>query len=233
MPTYNERDNLQPLVMRLLSDPRFRVLIVDDNSPDGTGQVADRLQQKESRVAVLHRPGKFGLATAYQQGFALVLERGADAVIQMDADFSHDPALIPAMLKALAAADMVLGSRYVPGGSMNIDRHRQWISRMGNSYIRMMLGGKIKDWSTGYKAWRASFLRQVLAQPMSGVGYAWLMEMNWLTERLGGRVDEVPLQFRERRSGQSKFTWGIVLEDIRLAWQLRRRQAGLVTAKKS
>lgn len=225
LPTYNERDNLPALAATLLKDPRLHILVVDDHSPDGTGAIADAWHRQQPRLTVLHRPGKGGLASAYQQGFRQVLARGATTVIQMDADFSHDPKLIPVILDTLRQADVVLGSRYVSGGSMNIDLSRRWISRLGNGYIRFMLGREIKDWSTGYKAWRASFLSQVLTQPTHGIGYAWLMEMNWLARQLGGRVREVPLVFQERRAGRSKFNWSIVWEDVWLAWQLRWRRA--------
>lgn len=224
IPTYNEADNLEPLATKLLAYPDLQVLIVDDNSPDGTGRLADELHRRWPRLEVLHRPRKSGLGPAYRQGFAYVLERGADMVIQMDADLSHDPALLPILRQALTAADLAIASRYVAGGSMKIDPRRQWISQLGNIYIRLMLGREIHDWSTGYKAWRGPFLRRVMAEPTTGVGYAWLMEMTWLAKHLGGRLAEVPLQFRERRAGQSKFNWRIALEDIRMSWRLHWRQ---------
>ena len=221
-PTYNERDNITTLADRVLAFPGFHLLIVDDNSPDGTGQLADQMAAKDPRISVLHRANKTGFGTAYRDGFRWALEEGAETIIQMDADLSHDPSLIPVMLAALTESDLVLGSRYVPGGSMAIDPWRQWISSIGNMYVRLMLGTSVHDWSTGYKAWRTEFLRRVLAQPIRSVGYAWLMETSWLALRLGGRITEVPLKFQERLSGESKFNLSIAAEDIRRAWELRR-----------
>jgi dolichol-phosphate mannosyltransferase len=200
------------------------VLIVDDNSPDGTGRIIDDLILQDSRLHVLHRFGKLGLGSAYRDGFRLALDQGASTVIQMDADGSHDPALIPVMVERLRDMDMVLASRYIPGGSFPIVWYRRWISTIGNVYIRGLLGWGVHDWSTGYKAWRGDFLRRVMQEKMIGVGYAWLMEMTWLALRLGGRVGEVPLVFLERQGGTSKFSWRIAAEDLRLAWALSRRR---------
>ncbi len=235
LPTYNEVGNLESLLEKIFGLIDCKALVVDDHSPDGTGELAERLRRRWPGLAVLHRPGKAGLGSAYRDGFQLALTNGARRVIQMDADGSHDPALLPVLLAALDRADLVLGSRYVAGGSFTIAWHRRWISLLGNFYIRMLLGRSIHDWSTGYKAWRADFLHQVLAEPSTAVGYAWLMEMTWLARQLGGRIVEVPLRFRERGSGQSKFTWRIAAEDLRLAWRLRRqhRPAGLVREEKT
>ncbi len=222
-PTYNERDNLKPLIDEIFSIGDVDVVVVDDNSPDGTGQLADELHQQHPRIHVIHRPAKAGLGTAYQAGFRYALEHGAQAIIQLDADRSHPPSLIPALLAALDNHDVVIASRYVPGGRVNIVWFRRWISTFGNVYIRLLLGWDIHDWSTGYKAWRADILNRILAQTMEGRGYAWLMEMTWLARRAGARVAEVPMVFTDRRAGQSKFSWSIIIEDLRLAWRLSRR----------
>lgn len=204
----------------------WSVLIVDDNSPDGTGQAAEDLRARWPRVQVLHRQRKEGLGPAYRHGFQTVLDMGATTIIQMDADGSHPPALLPRLEAQLATHDFALASRYIPGGSMKIDPWRRLVSAIGNEYLRAMLGPSIHDWSTGYKAWRATTLRPLLARPAQSAGYAWLMEMNWLALQSGATVAEVPLVFLERMSGRSKFNWQIVWEDIRVAWRLRRR-AGL------
>lgn len=230
LPTYNEVGNLEALLEKVFNLIDCRVLIVDDHSPDGTGELAERLRRRRPGLTVLHRPGKAGLGSAYRDGFRLALTNGARRIIQMDADGSHDPALLPVLLAALDRADLALGSRYVAGGSFTIAWHRRWVSLLGNLYIRALLGWSIRDWSTGYKAWRADFLKRALAERNTAVGYAWLMEMTWLAKRLSGRIVEVPLRFRERTSGRSKFTWRIAAEDLRLAWRLHRQEqpAGLV-----
>lgn len=220
LPTYNEASTLPTMVEAIRRVTAATMLIVDDASPDGTGHIADQLAAKDDEIRVMHRPGKLGLGSAYRDGFRQALDQGATQVVQMDADGSHDPALLPAMLTELATADVVLASRYVRGGRFPIAWYRRIISTAGNIYIRLLLGWSIHDWSTGYKAWRGEFLRRVMVQPMQGQGYAWLMEMTWLARRLGGRVVEVPLVFRERLGGESKFSWQIAAEDITLAWKL-------------
>lgn len=220
-PTYNERDNLHQLLAKLRQVSGVDVLIVDDNSPDGTGQLADQLATEWPRLHVLHRPGKAGLGPAYQAGFAYALERGATAVVQMDADLSHPPELIESLVRALDDHDLAIASRYIRGGRMNIAWLRQMISLVGNAYIRVLLGWGIHDWSTGFKAWRAELLRQLLTTPSRGQGYAWLMEMTWRARQAHARIVEVPLVFTERQAGASKFSLTIALEDLRLAWRLR------------
>lgn len=224
LPTYNEASTLPALYEHLRRVTDANLLVVDDGSPDGTGDLAERLAIRDTSVHVLHRSGKLGLGSAYRDGFRYALERGATTVVQMDADGSHDPDLLPRLLKTLEAADVVLASRYVPGGSFPIAWYRRIISTAGNIYIRALLGWRVRDWSTGYKVWRSEFLQRVMDCRMEGHGYAWLMEMTWLAKRLGGRVVEVPLVFRERQGGDSKFSWQIAAEDITLAWKLWRRR---------
>lgn len=223
IPTYNEAENITRQLELVLAVPGVEVLVVDDSSPDGTGEIVDRLRASEPRLHVLHRVGKLGLGSAYQDGFRYALNHGPSYVIQMDADGSHDPGLIPVILQRLHDVDLILCSRYVSGGKFPIVWYRRWISTIGNIYIRCLLGWPICDWSTGYKGWRSEALRAVLSQPTAGVGYAWLMEMTWLARRQGLRIAELPLVFLERRGGVSKFSWRIALEDLRLAWILHWR----------
>lgn len=222
LPTYNEAANIARLLSAVRSVVAAELLVVDDNSPDGTGQIADSLGRQFPNVHVIHRTKKMGLGVAYQAGFKFALDHGASHVIQMDADGSHPPALIPKLLDSLQRSDLVLASRYVDGGSMRIDPWRRLVSAVGNIYIRAMLGGEIRDWSTGYKAWQAKLLRQVLDRPLHATGYAWLMETTWHAQRLGAKIIEQPLQFEARSGGQSKFNLGIVKEDIITAWRLNR-----------
>ncbi|MBI3573302.1 MAG: polyprenol monophosphomannose synthase [Candidatus Kerfeldbacteria bacterium] len=222
VPTYNEAENLESLLQRIFSTIDAHVLVVDDASPDGTGQLAERLRHRWPQLDVLHRPGKAGLASAYMDGLRLVLSRNPTAIVHLDADGSHPPELIPTMLDALATTDLVLASRYVPGGTMGISPHRRLISAVGNWYIRGMLGTQIRDWSTGFKAWNPVLLARVLATDLRSQGYACLMEMNWRALQADATVAEIPLFFSERRAGDSKFSLNIIWEDIRLAWQLRR-----------
>ena len=224
LPTYNEADTIRRTLERLRAVVEAEVLIVDDGSPDGTGELVQGVRQNDQHLHLISRTGKLGLGTAYQEGFRYALAHGATTIIQMDADGSHDPSLIPTLLTYVHDVDLVLASRYVPGGSFPIVWYRRWISTLGNVYIRALLGWGVHDWSTGYKAWRGTFVQQLLQQRMDGVGYAWLMEMTWLARRQGGRIAEVPLVFQERQGGQSKFSWRIALEDIRLAWRLNRRR---------
>lgn len=223
LPTYNEAETIGGVIRALRTAVDATILVVDDNSPDGTGDVVERMKIEDSRLEIIHRSGKLGFGSAYQEGFRLALGRGATTVVQMDADGSHDPTLVPLMIARLDSLDLVLASRYVPGGSFPIVWYRRWISTIGNTYIRLLLGWGIRDWSTGFKAWRADFLRRVLAEPMHGAGYAWLMETTWLARRLRGRIGEIPLVFLERQGGRSKFSWRIASEDITLAWRLWRR----------
>lgn len=224
LPTYNEVGNIEGLLANLFALVDGHVLVVDDASPDGTGALVERLRTHWPGLAVLHRPAKAGLGSAYRDGFRYALERGADRVVQMDADGSHDPQLVPVMLLELDHADLVLASRYIAGGAFPIAWHRRWISLLGNIYIRSLIGWRIRDWSTGFKAWRGPLLQRVIDQPNAAVGYAWLMETTWLAKQLGARIIEVPLVFKERGSGVSKFTWRIALEDLHLAWRLRTRR---------
>jgi dolichol-phosphate mannosyltransferase len=225
VPTYNEAENLPPLVQSLfdLGLPGLKVLIVDDNSPDGSGDIADQLSQKYAGcVEVLHRPGKLGLGTAYIAGFTRVLREGAEAVAQMDADFSHPPQLLPLLLEALKECDVAMGSRYVPGGSVD----RQWpfwrkgLSAFGNYYARLILGLPIRDATGGFRLWRRETLLGMPLERVHSQGYAFQIEMAYIAHRLGYRFIEVPFYFADRKWGHSKMSFRIQREAAIRVWQL-------------
>lgn len=224
IPTYNEAENLPRLVSALFALPLdLEVLVVDDGSPDGTGTVADRLAQEAGgRLQVLHRSGKLGLSSAYLQGFQKLFRPDVDAIGQMDADFSHDPARLVDMAAALQDSDMVLGSRYVPGGSTD-ERWPVWrkgLSAWANFYARTILGLPIRDVTTGYRLWRREALQAMpLARIRSG-GYIFLVEMAHLAHCLGYRIGEVPIHFADRRFGKSKMSFRIQAEAAFRVWQV-------------
>jgi dolichol-phosphate mannosyltransferase len=224
LPTYNERDNLAPIVAAIhASAPDVDVLVVDDNSPDGTGALADALAAKDPRVKVLHRAGKQGLGKAYLAAFAWALERGYGLVLEMDADFSHDPAHLPAMLEASRDADLVLGSRYVPGGgTVNWGLGRKIISRGGSLYARALLGVRVRDLTGGFKCFRREVLEAIDLPSVECTGYAFQIELTYRALLRGFRVREVPIVFADRRVGQSKMSKRIVLEALRKVWSIRR-----------
>lgn len=220
LPTYNEAENLEPLVeaARAKLPPTARVLIVDDSSPDGTGDVADRLAARHENVEVLHRPRKEGLGPAYIAGFRHALERGAGFVLEMDSDFSHDPAYLPRLLEAARRADVVLGSRYVDGGGVSDwGGLRRAISRGGSAYARLVLGVDVRDLTGGFKCFRREVLEAIDLDAISARGYAFQVEMTYRAIRLGFEVVEVPIVFRERRVGTSKMDLSIVAEAV---WRL-------------
>jgi dolichol-phosphate mannosyltransferase len=220
LPTYNEASNLEPVVAAVrehLRRPR-RILIVDDSSPDGTGEIAERLAASHQDVSVLHRPRKEGLGPAYIAGFREALAGGADLVVQMDADFSHDPTDLPRLLAGARDADLVLGSRYVPGGGVeDWGPLRRFISRGGCAYARTMLGIDVHDLTGGFKVLRREVLEAIDLASISAFGYAFQVETSYRAIRAGFRVLEVPIVFRDRRVGQSKMTKGIVFE---AAWRV-------------
>jgi dolichol-phosphate mannosyltransferase len=226
LPTYNEIDNLATTVARIrASVPRADILVVDDNSPDGTGAEADRLADAHEGCAVLHRSGKGGLGTAYRAGFALVLRQGYDVVVQMDADGSHDPAQLPRLLGALEYADVALGSRYVAMGQLlNWPKHREWLSRAGNKYSRVMLGVFLSDITGGFRVFRRSALDAVAFDDTTSQGYCFQIEMAWRACARGLRVTEVPITFTEREAGESKMSPSIVAEAVGQVgvWATRR-----------
>jgi dolichol-phosphate mannosyltransferase len=217
LPTYNEAENIAPFVaaVRDKLPASARVLIVDDNSPDGTGRIADRLATAHGNVEVLHRPRKEGLGPAYIAGFRQALAGGADLVLEMDSDFSHDPAYLPRLLEASERADLVLGSRYVPGGGVgDWGPLRRAISRGGSAYARLVLGLGVRDLTGGFKCFRREVLETLDLDSIDARGYAFQVEMTFRAIRAGFRVVEVPIVFRDRRAGTSKMDRRIVAEAI-------------------
>ncbi|NIH88390.1 polyprenol monophosphomannose synthase [Amycolatopsis granulosa] len=227
VPTYNERDNLPKLVGQLtgLGLPGLHVLVVDDNSPDGTGDVADKLATEDpGRIGVLHRTEKDGLGRAYVAGITRALDEGADIVIQMDADLSHPVEAVPRMIEKLATSDaaVVLGSRYVAGGSLAGDWgwHRKALSAWANFYVNAILRLRVKDATAGFKAWRAETLRRIDIATVRSNGYAFQVEMNYRTVRQGLRIAEIPIRFEERAEGVSKMSLAVQLESALMPWKL-------------
>jgi dolichol-phosphate mannosyltransferase len=220
LPTYDERQNLEPMVRALArvtaqADLDARVLVIDDASPDGTGEIADRLSHELEWLDVLHRPAKQGLGPAYLAGFRRVLADGADLVMEMDSDFSHDPNDVPRLVAATADADVVLGSRYVPGGSIpSWGPLRRAVSRAGSLYARAVLGVDVRDLTSGFKCFRREVLETIALERVSTKGYAFQIETTYRALRAGFGVVEVPITFVDREAGGSKMSRGIVLEAI-------------------
>ncbi|WP_282007051.1 polyprenol monophosphomannose synthase [Propioniciclava sinopodophylli] len=234
IPTYNEIDNVDMITGRLrASVPEAHILVVDDNSPDGTGDRADELAAADDHLHVLHRVGKEGLGAAYKAGFAWALEQGYDVVVEFDADGSHQPEQLPRVLEALHGADMVKGSRWVPGGSVvNWPLHRELLSRGGSIYTRLMLGLPVKDITGGLNAFRADTLRAILDDPIDGQGYGIQRDLTWNAHKRGYRIVEVPIEFIERTAGESKMSGDVVKEAMirTTALGLRHRGAQLKEA---
>jgi dolichol-phosphate mannosyltransferase len=228
VPTYNERDNLPVLVSLLLPMPHVQVLVVDDNSPDGTGELADAFAREHpGRVSVLHRAGPRGLGLSYIDGMRHALTADVTHVCQMDADLSHDPADVPRLVAAAAHADLAIGSRYVPGGRIeNWPMRRIVLSSFANRYVRTITGLRVSDCTSGFRCWRREALARV---PLDGVrsdGYAFLVELLWTAVQRGCTVAEVPITFVERRFGASKLSNAVVLESALLPWRLAFRRSG-------
>jgi len=223
-PTYNERENITQLYARLRAvAPDVDILVIDDGSPDGTAELVDELAGWDDRISVHRRDGKQGLASAYVLGFELALERGADRIIQMDADLSHAPEDVPRLLAV--DADVVIGSRYVQGGgTVNWPIQRRLLSRCGSLYARWCLGLPFRDLTGGFKVWRRHMLTSVLSRPVESDGYAFQVELTWRAWRAGGRMHEVPIIFTERTAGVSKIDRGIAVEAAWLVPALRLRR---------
>lgn len=235
IPTYNEADNLPALVAELLAQPvdnpstgsgrRLQIVIVDDSSPDGTGEIAEELSQRYAEhLNVIHRPDKQGLGSAYRDGFRYALAQGADFIVQMDADFSHSPAYIPQFLRHTAAHEVIVGSRYVDGGRIDPgwERERYVLSWWANTvYTRLILGLRVRDATAGFKCWSRPALEAVLAYGVRSNGYVFQVEMAYLAEKLGFRVLEIPIYFEDRRIGRSKMSMKVKLEAVWRTWYLR------------
>jgi dolichol-phosphate mannosyltransferase len=225
VPTYDEADNIRPITAAILDAlPAATVLVVDDGSPDGTGRIADELAVADPRIRVRHRTAKQGLGRAYLDGFGVALGGGATIVIQMDADFSHDPGALPSLVAPIESgdADLVIGSRYTKGGGVvDWGIGRRLISRGGSLFARMVLGLRPNDLTGGFKAWRASTLAAVPFDGVHAGGYVFQIEMTYRASRAGARIREVPITFRDRRVGQSKMSRRIVIEALVVVVQLR------------
>ena len=223
LPTYNERENLERMV-RALGEHGVSVLVIDDDSPDGTGELADRLAQDLGHVSVLHRPRKEGLGPAYLDGFRRALAAGAELILEMDCDFSHDPADVPRLLAAAGEADLVLGSRYVRGGSVrNWGLLRRLVSAGGSFYARAVLGVGVRDLTGGFKCYRRAVLESINLDAISSRGYAFQIETTYRAIRAGFRVEEIPIVFADREQGGSKMSKAIFLEAIWKVPALRLR----------
>ncbi|HEY3714038.1 MAG TPA: polyprenol monophosphomannose synthase [Jatrophihabitantaceae bacterium] len=216
VPTYNERDNVESIIERIVgSVPDANVLIVDDGSPDGTGKIADELAATDTRIHVLHRTAKAGLGAAYIAGFGWGLERDYDVLVEMDADGSHAPEQLPLLLGALRGADLVLGSRWVSGGTVvNWPKSRELISRSGNLYTRIALGISLRDATGGYRAYRRAVLEGIDYRDVASQGYCFQVDLAWRASRAGFRVVEVPITFADRERGESKMSGSIVREAL-------------------
>jgi dolichol-phosphate mannosyltransferase len=225
IPTYNERANLPALTEQLLTISDLRVLIVDDASPDGTGQIADEYAAaNRARVQVLHRTGRRGLGLSYIDGMYVALRTDATHILQMDADLSHNPADIPRLLQAAEHAEFVIGSRYVPGGKIeNWPIHRRMLSAFANRYIRAITRMTIRDCTSGFRCWRREALERLPLASIRSDGYAFIVELAWEASRAGFRCAEVPITFVERREGASKLSWPVIVESAIVPWRLAAR----------
>ena len=222
IPTYNERENIPPLVEALMQHDGVRVLVVDDQSPDGTGEAADAVAaQHRGRVDVLHRTSLRGFGRSYIDGIKLAIREPIDLICQMDADFSHDPARLPDLVAASQRADVVIGSRYVQGGAIvNWPARRRLLSRFANVYVRALTGLSARDCTSGYRCWRRDALATLPLDRFVSDGYSFLVEMLFLAARQGRRIAEVPIAYVERREGQSKMSRAVILESAITPWRL-------------
>jgi dolichol-phosphate mannosyltransferase len=229
LPTYNERENIEKMVAAILSQPLdLSVLIVDDNSPDGTGDIADSLAEKDERVEVLHRQGKEGLGTAYRAGFRYAMERGAQYMFEIDADFSHNPDDLPRLYAGALKGDAAVGSRYIKGGACSDWSVFRWmISRGGNVYTKLLARTDTVDTTSGFRCYSRRVLEAIPLDRVTSQGYAFQIEMTYVAETLGFKIVEVPITFSEREGGQSKMTSDIFWEGLRVVWGLRHKYSDL------
>ena len=222
LPTYNERENLPSLIDEILRTAPVDILVVDDNSPDGTGRVAELIGEREPRVKVLHRPSKLGLGSAYVAAFRQGLAQGYRLLFEMDADFSHQPRYLPELLRAAESADLVLASRYIPGGGTeNWGFARKAISRGGSLYARTVLGLPFRDVTGGFKCFRREVLEAIDLETVQTTGYAFQIELTYRAHKQGFRIREVPIVFFEREAGRSKMDGAIIAEAVAKVWSMR------------
>ena len=223
VPTYNERDNIERLVADILTqDEGIEVLVVDDDSPDGTGEIVDRMAAGNPRLHALHRPGKLGLGSAYCDGFRLALDKGAEYIVEMDADFSHDPAMLPVFFERMKDFDLVIGSRYLNGVSVvNWPLRRLMLSYFANVYTRFITGLKISDCTGGFKCFRRAVLESIDLSRIKSDGYSFQIEMNYRCVENGFRIGEIPIIFVDRHAGSSKMSRKIVREAVFIVWKLK------------
>ncbi|MEJ5252678.1 MAG: polyprenol monophosphomannose synthase [Chthonomonadetes bacterium] len=224
IPTYNERDNLPIVCQKVIeaTGGRVHLLVVDDNSPDGTGQLADQLAEEYPQVHVLHRQRKEGLGRAYVAGFQKALQMGYRLIAQMDADLSHDPSDLPRLIETAEHSDLVIGSRYVEGGDVsNWSRQRYWLSFFANQYVHLITRLPLRDATGGYRCWRREVLEAIDLDTIRSNGYAFQIEMAYRAYRLGFHIQEIPIVFTERRAGRSKLSKKVIWEAIWLPWKLR------------
>lgn len=223
IPTYNESENIAKLSALILSqDERISILFVDDNSPDGTGRIADGLASESPRIKVLHRPGKLGLGSAYREGFAIAINDGADYIIEMDADFSHDPAMLPLFIEKMSSYDVVIGSRYVNGVSVvNWPIRRLILSYCASVYTRLITGLRLSDCTGGFKCFKREVLGSIDLASIKSDGYSFQIEMNYRCNELGFSIGELPIIFVDRHAGSSKMSKQIVREAVFMVWKLK------------
>ena len=233
VPTYNERENLPPLVRDILTHEGFQVMVVDDDSPDGTGAVADELAREcEGWVKVVHRTDRRGLGLSYVDGFTSAIASTADVICQMDADLSHDPRYLPDMVAATDQHDLVIGSRYLDGaGIVNWPPHRLALSALANRYIRSVTGLSVRDCTSGFRCWRRGGLAKLPLERLASDGYAFLVETLYKAAAGGCRIGEIPIIFVERRQGRSKLSTRVLIESLIITWRLawRHRKAGCLS----
>ncbi len=225
IPTYNEAENIIPLITELLRvmPNDTRILVIDDGSPDGTADLVRQYMAKDSRVSRMTRPGKLGMGSAYRAAFRRVLDEGGDdCIVTIDADFSHNPKYVPELVKGCQVYDLVVGSRYVPGGGIeNWELWRRLLSWGGNLYVRMIIGLPIRDCTAGFSAMRTDFLRRVPFERVQASGYAWWFTLRMMFYRRGARIAEIPITFTERRLGQSKINTHVIYEGLIEPWRIR------------
>jgi glycosyltransferase involved in cell wall biosynthesis len=226
VPTFNERENLPRLAEQLMQQPNVRLLVIDDQSPDGTGDVADSLAGRyPGRIEVMHRRGRRGLGRSYLDGFRKAIGETVDVVCQMDADLSHDPVHLPALIAAVSDAEVAIGSRYVRGGAIvNWPRRRRLLSRFANRYSRTVLRVDVRDCTSGYRCWRRAALATLPLDDIQSEGYSFLIETLYMAVRRGARIAEVPITFVERRLGESKLSGAIIVESVLTPWRLIARK---------